>query len=200
MAQELTDEILIEKIRKDCDSDAFMELENRHNGLFATIVKKYAPNLLQVSGVCFQDVMERKSDLLYQAVLDYDKEKSQFNTWFGNKVDFYCKNVLNITNKLRKFEPMKSESLESFLDTVVYYEPDPSYTEEINLVFDVLNKHSDKRLAKIFYMKFFLPKPQNSFNNIAKSLGLSVQGCINLYNKGKRYLQKHHTLNQWIKE
>lgn len=199
MGTEFTDLELINKIKEESSSEAFNMLKERHSGLFVNIVKKYTPSLLQISGVCFQDVLESKTDIIYNAILDYDQGKgAQFNTWFGNKVDFYCKNILN-NNKIKKFSPTNPEAMEKFMDSIAFYIPEDSYSEEAKLIFDLLKEHSDPRLFKIFYMRFYLSKPDNSFNNIAREMGLSQQGVINLYRKAKSYLNKHDSLKKWIK-
>lgn len=195
----ISDKQLITQIKAEASSEAFEILRERHSGLFMQIVKRYTPRFLQISGVCCQDVIESKNDLLYNAILSYEENKgAQFNTWFGNKVDFYCRNTLN-ANKKKKFETANPEDMESFIDNVAMYIPENNYSEEAKLVFEILNRHSDARLSKIFYMRFYLPKPQNSFNNIAKEIGMSVQGTINLYRKAKKFLSEHDSLKKWIK-
>lgn len=195
----LSDKELIEKIKKESSSDAFEILRERHGGLFVKIVKRYTPGFLRISGVCYQDVIESRTKILYDSVLSYDSDKEvQFNTWFGNQVDFFCKNTLN-KNKNNKFVTANPEEMETFMDNILFYIPELGYEEEAKQIFEVLNRHSDSRLAKVFYMKFYLPKPDNSFNNIGKEMQLSRQGVINLYRKALSYLEENKTLLKKIK-
>jgi hypothetical protein len=196
---EYTDEQLIHKVKLESSSEAFEVLKERHSGLFMQIVGKYTPHFMQMSGVCYQDVLEDKISLLYNAIMSYDKDKgAQFNTWFGNKVTFYCRNTIN-ANKVQRFETANPEDMIEFIDSIASYKPDNSYSEEAKMIFSILDGHSDPRLSRIFYMRFYLPKPQNSFNNIAKEMGLSVQGTINLYRKAKKFLSQNSALKQLIK-
>jgi DNA-directed RNA polymerase sigma subunit (sigma70/sigma32) len=194
-----TDEQLIDRIKQEQDSEAFEKLQQRHGGLFTQIVKRYSAPLQNISGVCFQDVIESKTDILFDAVRSYDNERgTQFNTWFGDCIGYHCKSILN-NYKLKKYEPYNPQEMKTFVDEHLAYIAPENYSEEMKLIFETLNRHPDKRLAQIFYYKYFLPKPDNSFQAIGKRINLSRQGVINLYRKALRYLRGNKNLIDWIR-
>ena len=49
----------------------------------------------------------------------------------------------------------------------------------------MINKHKDKRLRIIFHQRYFCGKggKLKPWKDVAKTLNLSAQGCINIHNK-----------------
>lgn len=188
-----SDEQLVNLIKLENDSAALEELVNRHSGLYTAIVKKYIPSI-NCSGISMNDIIENKTRIVYEAATSYEPLKGKFNTWLGNHTKFFCLN--SMTENGKRVICDSAEDIDSLIDKIYFVIPENTYEEEAKLIFDVLNKHPDPRLSKIFYMRFYLSKPQNTFKYIAKKMNLSQQGVINLYRKATNYLKNHESLKK----
>tara|TARA_Y100000310_G_scaffold328887_1_gene397759 strand:- start:170 stop:457 length:288 start_codon:yes stop_codon:yes gene_type:complete len=56
-------------------------------------------------------------------------------------------------------------------------------------IFNILNKLRDKRVSKIFELRYYAEKKERTWKEIGKNLNISVQTAINLHKKGKRIIK-----------
>jgi regulator of sigma D len=59
-------------------------------------------------------------------------------------------------------------------------------------ILEIANGHSDKRVSKIFKLRYVDGK-QNKlmpWKDISKKMNLSIQGCINIHNAAIKYIRK----------
>ena len=151
------------------------------------MVNKYLPN--DMSGVIKDDVLEDKNFCIYDAAIKFDENKNtKFSTYVGNLARWKC---LNIFNKNKKFPHYYVD--ESFDDKVSC---DSGMTEiqnkeDIERVFQSINLIKDKRVKKIFKMRYKNNKKLTPWKKIAKKLDLSIQGCINIHNKHLTEIKKY---------
>ena len=170
---------LINKVKKIGDQDSVMELINRHSGIYIEMVNKYLPDSLE--GINKNDVLEDKNFCIYDAAIKFDENKNtKFSTYVGNLARWKC---LNIYNKNIKFP---QSSISEIYDQSVSCDPELKNIEnqeELKNIFKIINNSGDERVKNIFKMRYKDGKKLTPWKKIAKKLGLSIQGCINIHNK-----------------
>ncbi len=76
----------------------------------------------------------------------------------------------------------------------IKYEKDISINKEnADLIFSILDRIKDKRISRVFKLRYFNNKKLTSWNKISKKLKISTQTAINLHNKGKLLLKNKLT-------
>ena len=178
---------LISKVKKIGDQDSVMELINRHSGIYIEMVNKYLPDSLE--GINKDDVLEDKNFCIYDAAIKFDENKNtKFSTYVGNLARWKC---LNIYNKNIKFP---QSSISEIYDQSVSCDPELKNIEnqeELKNIFKIINNSGDERVKKIFKMRYKDGRKLTPWKKIAKNLGLSIQGCINIHNKHLQEIKRY---------
>lgn len=182
MIEDLTDSALTALIRAENDEDALDELISRHSGIYVDMLKKFGMNCLTHNQV--SDIMKDKDYVIYKAALEYDESKAKFSTHLANKTKYMC-----LTQKTKN----KNSRISTNFEEVQFAQKDKGYTpdEECKLndsftrIINLINKHKDKRLKTIFHQRYFCGRrgKLKPWKDVAKTLNLSAQGCINIHNK-----------------
>jgi len=181
-----SDLYLISKIQQENDEQSLIELINRHSGIYTSMVGRFASGKTTILDKDL--IMEDKNFTIYSSALKFDASReTKFSTYLANETKWKC---LNTINKLKKRKE-------------VYINDDLNFTEPFCEDFigeidreealegfkNLLKKENDERVKKIIDMRY------NSDNNkliawkiIAKEMGMSIQGCINIHNK---FINKH---------
>ena len=177
----LEDYQLVENIKNNqLINDSLKELINRHTGIYLDIVNKYTQNSNTTNKL---DLIDEKDYNIYQAALKYQDDRgTKFPTFLGNETKWICLNKHNKRKKdpqlsiedikesdilARKSEKVKKEDLEIFSEAIRFSK-----------------KHKDKRVEKIFEMRYITGE-QNKvmpWKKISQELNMSIQGCINIHN------------------
>ena len=184
----IQDAELIELVKKDSDSQALKELEDRHSGICHKMIKKYYYNLLNI-GINPEDIIADKLSVIYKSALNFNPDKNvKFSTWLGNQMRYHC---LNCMNKNDKFINLDRESIKYIIENNQKnnLNLENSNKEQTNFCFSLLDQIKDRRIKKIFKMRYFDNKKLTSWSKIAKKLNLSTQTVINLHNKTKKILK-----------
>ncbi len=190
---------LINKIKKFRDEKSLKELIDRHSGIYIDMVNKHLPESME--GIDKNDMLEDKDYCIYDAAIKFDEsKKAKFSTYIGNLARWKC---LNIYNRNIKFPQHSIESERTSYRTGVssmktnfdtHSELDIRETEkeeEIQNIFNIIEKSDDNRVKKIFKMRYKNGKKLTPWKNIAKKLDLSIQGCINIHNKHLTEIKKY---------
>jgi len=178
---------LINKIKSSKDEDSLKKLIERHSGIYIDMVNKYIPDT--VEGLNKQDLLQDKDFCIYDAAIKFDGRKNaKFGTYVGNLARWKC---LNIYNKKTKFPQTNisdifdcSASEESEIKKI-------EYEEEIQKALEAIENLKDKRVRKIFKMRYCVGEKLTPWKKIAKKLDLSIQGCINIHNKHLTDIKKY---------
>ena len=163
------------------DSSAVDELTSRHSGIYINMVTLYTP----ASSLSNRnELLAEKAYHIYQAALKYDPHKgAKFSTYLGNETKWMC---LNIYNKNKR-------SPEVIVEDIVLELNQDFRTEEIrenNLdkelfcsIMDAVNRYSDKRISKIFHLRYVEGHKNKvmPWKLVSQELGMSIQGCINIH-------------------
>jgi len=188
-----SDNEIVKDIQNDKNSDlALEELSNRHSALYINVVQKYLPALIN-SGVCNIEIFNDKHLTLYNSAKTFDESRNcKFSTHLANTTRFICLNLLNHNKSVA----VDQSQINYFIDKTNFTYNTPieeknEIKQNINLVFEILDKINDKRVKKVFEIRYFTKENKNlKWAEIAKKMNLSTQTLIKLYNKGKKEIIK----------
>ena len=191
MISNLEDLELVENIQNNHQvEDSLNELVARHSGIYLDMVNSYAsPNNPFID---YNDLVQDKSYKIYDAAKKFNKEKgAKFSTYLGNETKWMCLNLYNRNKKRPSFHAEFIENLPdeetSEIDTI-----SQSIKEDLlNKVLSIIKKHPDKRVEKIFKMRYIIGTKNKvmPWKEIGDEMNLSIQGCINIHNSAVEELK-----------
>ena len=181
----LSDSHLIERAKKvNCES-SLTELANRHSGLFFKILKKYIKSF-SVNNIDVNEIASEKNLVIWNSVKSFNSDKNvKFSTWLANQVKYHCLNALNKKSKDRLIT-----TGDEILDYLNETEDNSSFENLFEFIENILDQLKDKRIKKIFSMRYSKEEKKPSWCVFAKELNVSTQTAINLHNKGISILRK----------
>ena len=190
--KDLPDLDLVKNIKENntLAGDSALILADRHSGLYVSTIMKTSgtsiPNLRD-------DLLEEKLFVLYTAANTYDEKRGTlFSTHFANKARWNC-----LKNKSKKCNiELTCES--SFIDAVLHDRGDfdqiniDESEEIVQSIHEEIEKISDPKARKIMEMRYFSASEKNiPWKKIAKSVKLSIQGCIDVHNRYIEQIRKN---------
>jgi hypothetical protein len=185
----LSDLDLIKNIKKKKYIDeSLQELIDRHSGIYLDIVNCFMKNCNNDS--LKQEILNDKDYAIYNSVLKYDENRgTKFSTFLGNEAKWMC---LNASNKNKKYIELNDNTydFEAIKDDK---EITTSSLQELILKdFQLeIKNHPDKRIQKIFSMRYSGNKKLTPWRKISKAMNLSIQGCINIHNAALNSISKN---------
>lgn len=182
---------LIKKIKKDNCSESLKQLENMHGGLCVKIIKKYL-NQLNDKNFSIDDMLKDKVYVVYQSALSFDPKRNiKYSTWLGNQIRYFC---LNTLNKNKNNLCLDNEKIKYLVEKKQIEESNTQMDQsKLDYIFDIIHNMKDKRIEKIFKMRYFDSKKLKAWNEIGKKLHISTQTAINIHNKALEFLNKKIT-------
>lgn len=175
----IEDPTLIKNIKENNDENSLKILVDRHTPLCHSLYKKYSPPMA-ASGIYIQDIIDQKDYIVYKSAMSFDPEKkTKFSTWLYNQVRYQC---LNCINENGHYLTLEADKLNYLIEKNA---PMPKEYKNINeYIFNIIDSYSDKRIKKIFKMRYSTDSNKKmSWNKIARKLNISTQTAINLHNK-----------------
>ena len=177
----LEDYQLVENIKNNqLINDSLKELINRHTGIYLDIVNKYTQNSNTTNKL---DLIDEKDYNIYQAALKYQDDRgTKFPTFLGNETKWIC---LNKHNKRKKDPQLSIEDIKE--SDILARKSEKVKKEDLEIYSEAIRfskKHKDKRVEKIFEMRYITGE-QNKvmpWKKISQELNMSIQGCINIHN------------------
>ena len=178
--EELIDLIQVGKKQNAC----IKELVSRHSGIYLSIIHSYVHK--STSSLIKEDLIDDKDFRIYQAALKFDKsKKSKFSTFLGNETKWMCLNLHNKNkNKISvEFQEESAQGSQVPQDTAYSY-LNADDREFFSRILDITKRHPDKRVEKIFEMRYIQGNKNTvmPWRLISEKLNLSIQGCINIHN------------------
>jgi DNA-directed RNA polymerase specialized sigma subunit len=136
-----------------------------------------------------EEIVNEKEYVIYNSVLKYDENKgTKFSTFLGNEAKWTC---LNASNKNKKYLELNDHSFDF---SELKCENNIEEENFKNLVLENFMKyaadHPDKRVEKIFRMRYASTRKLTPWRKISKQMKLSIQGCINIHNNALNILSK----------
>lgn len=185
----LSDLDLIKNIKsKKKVNECLQELIDRHSGIYLDIVNSFLKNCNNDS--LKDEIINDKDFAIYNSVLKYDENRgTKFSTFLGNEAKWIC---LNASNKNKKYIELNDNTidLEDIKDETENYLN--KFQEQILKDFNhQVSTHPDKRIQKIFSMRYSGNKKLTPWRKISKAMNLSIQGCINIHNAALNSISKN---------
>jgi len=176
------DEALVLNIQENKNvEDNLNELINRHSGLCVKMINIY---ISEKSHPSLNNELIKDKDLhIYQAALKFNPDKrTKFSTHVGNEVKWKC---LNVYNKFKRNRVISIE--DNLFDYISFSQQNKNKDLDDDVFSEIIamtNSHPDKRVKKIFYLRYVIGKNNSvmPWKNISSKLGMSIQGCINIHN------------------
>jgi len=181
----LDDNTLVKNVKEKNDEEALKMLIDRHSALCNSLYKKYSSSMIN-SGVYLQDIVDQKDYIVYKSAMSFDPCKnSKFSTWLYNQVRYQC---LNCMNENSRYLTLETDKLNYIIEKQT-----PSQKEYKNIneyIFNIIDSCSDKRVEKIFKMRYLNGSNKKMpWNKIGKKLNISTQTAINIHNKAIKLLK-----------
>ena len=185
-----TDKQLTDNLKLDVDTEqSLQELINRHSGIFLDIVTSFVPKGSATG--CRQDLINDLEYYVYHASLKYDHtKKTKFSTFLGNEAKWAC---LNQYNKNKKYLIADTDESRFMYENNLVSQEKPFVDESVlNKIFNIIDRHPDKRVQKIFKLRYVEPKfnKLTPWKKVSKELKMSIQGCINIHNSAIKIIRK----------
>ena len=181
----LDDNTLVKNVQEKNDEEALKTLIDRHSALCNSLYKKYSNSMMN-SGVYLQDVVDQKDYIVYKSAMSFDPCKnSKFSTWLYNQVRYQC---LNCMNENSHYLALETDKLNYIIEKQTI--PEKQYKNINEYIFNIVDSCSDKRIQKIFKMRYLNnTNKKMPWNKIAKKLKISTQTAINIHNKALKLLK-----------
>tara|TARA_R100000008_G_C3534563_1_gene141231 strand:- start:35 stop:640 length:606 start_codon:yes stop_codon:yes gene_type:complete len=176
----LEDYELVDNIKSNKKTeDSLQELIDRHTGIYLDIVNKYTQNNNLTNKL---DLIDEKDYNIYQAALKYKSDRgTKFPTFLGNETKWIC---LNKYNKKKKEPQMNIDDIKEA--DIIESKNEKIKKEDLEVFSEAIQfskKHKDKRVEKIFEMRYITGEKNKvmPWKKISKELNMSIQGCINIH-------------------
>lgn len=180
----ISDLQLINQIKDKADSQAVVELVNRHTGIYMTMIDRYSiyPDFLKRANVA--DLKEEKTINIYQWALSYDPGKeTKFSSYVGSMTKHLCQNIIYRDKANLPFDETISPSNETGLIECV--ERDSALEEIEHEVAD----SEDAVFKRIFGLRH--GSKMMSWRKIGKAIGLTHEGARKVYMKHIGAVKEH---------
>lgn len=180
-----TDLTLVQKIKETNCEDSLKELIFRHSRLCYDIFYKYLPAIV-ASGTFPDDAIGEKDYLIYKSAISFNPSKeTKFSTWLGNQIRYNCLTKINRGKPHSVFEEEEAEYILEENNVKV------NYSETKEYVLNLLEQLKDKRVKKVFEIRYFSETPKCvTWDIVGKKMSISSQTAINLHNRGKKMLRQ----------
>ena len=177
---------LINNIKSGKDVNrALLELIQRHSGIYVNMIEAFAAKTSNY--INYTELIEEKDYYIYKSVLKFNPRKgAKFSTHLGNETRWMClnlynknkKNNENLANAIKNQDPILNP-----LDTREEQKKRESQ-EILDKVMKIVDTVPDKRIKEIFLLRYVEGKGNKvmPWKAISKTVGLSIQGCINAHN------------------
>ena len=179
MSVKIDDVELVKNIKNEKDvDDCLQELIERHTGIYLDIVNKYTQHTNTSNKL---DLIDEKDYNIYQTALKYKSDKgTKFPTFLGNETKWIC---LNKQNKIKKEKKVAFDDI-SEIDLAQEDDGNKEKLEVFKKTIELAKQHQDKRVEKIFEMRYIIGEKNKvmPWKKISKELNMSIQGCINIHN------------------
>lgn len=181
--KEKPDKKLLSLVKRQNDSDAFIELSNRYENIFYKICHKFDGPLIK-NGIDPNEIYKEKDYILYFCIKNFKpSKKTKFGSFLGNYARYLCLN--SIAAKKFIIPSPDSNEVKNYYDIASSqsYFNNSDITQDADFISNLLGQFKDKRVVDIFNYRYFSGNKKMKWNLIAKKLHISSQTAINLHLK-----------------
>jgi len=174
-----TDQELINKVKEDQDDQSLIEIINRHSGVYHSMVDKFLSG--DSNNAERNNLLQDKEFTIYNSVMKYDSSRgAKFPTYLANEAKWKCLNTLTKKKKFREC-PIDEVTKEPHDDD--YLEVNQK-SEVFSLFINFVEQEKDPRMKKIIDIRYnSCSNKVTPWRKVAHSLGMSIQGVINIHNR-----------------
>ena len=175
---------LIKLIKNDKCDVSFRRLEDKHSNLFYSVCNKFR------NKVDLDEIYKDKSFVMFKSISSFNPTKgAKFSTWLGNYSRYHCLN--HIKNNF-KYIYSNEDTITHFFNnkSVDEYDANKNHKTDLEHAFAILKKMNDKRIVKIFKLRYLNTGEKLTWKQIAKEFDLTPQTIINLHSKGRRAIKR----------
>ena len=184
----LSDQDLINNIKnKNQINESLQALIDRHSGIYIEIVNSFLRSCNNDS--LKDDILKDKDLAIYDSAIKYNTEKgAKFSTFLGNEAKWAC---LNASNRNKKYLALNDSTFDLEDIKCENQEHTDHFKQQVLTEFNEhIKNHPDKRIQKIFSMRYSGNKKLTPWRKISKKMKLSIQGCINIHNSALNSISK----------
>ena len=185
---ELDDKDLCKLIKDNPENEMpLRELVERHSGIYFRFIHKYLSSEANIE--LKNDYLTEANLIIFEAAKKYDPNRGmKFSSFLGNETRFLCLNILN--KQKREPETINSDS-DEVKQIVDKSEPRDVKIQKVMSKFKAeLETYPDVRAKELFRQRYFTEDTVKPWREIAPSMNLSIQGCINIHNSTLKKLSK----------
>jgi DNA-directed RNA polymerase sigma subunit (sigma70/sigma32) len=191
---QIKDEDLINNIQNNKYTDRCLNvLIDRHSGICIDMINSYMSSGYNIS--LRQELIDDKDYQIYESALKFDPHRgTKFSTYLGNEIKWRCLNIYN-KSKRHKHIPVEENLINYF--SYLSRDNECNESEKFNEVIKKAQSYSDKRIGKIFHLRYVIGKNNSvmPWKNISSQLNMSIQGCINIHNSFIENFKKQKNIN-----
>ena len=171
----------------NCD-ESLKVLIDKHSALCYNICNKYSATL-NSRGVSFADILKEREYIIYKAALSFKPDrKAKFSTWLGNFARYHC---LNLINEKKNHFCVEDKELHYHIDKESLSAVETENPKELrDFALNILKQLKDKRIIKVFELRYFSNEGKVTWSKISKQMNISIQTAINLHERGRLILSK----------
>jgi DNA-directed RNA polymerase specialized sigma subunit len=187
---EHTDAELIELIKRGDQPTALPLLAERHAPLYASIVTRLAKKFNNWNNVT--ELLNERHFIVYNSALKFDPTKlTKFSTFLANEAKWAYLNKCNKQKRISRQVYIQDEYLEKLGCKETNPQKDLIKEDTLSFIFKALSNHPDKRLKRIFTMRYKVGKGNKvmPWHEVGNKVGLSAQGCINIHSSGIQFIK-----------
>ena len=182
----MSDIELVQNIKNNISvEESIQGLIDYHGKLINKISYKYVVPLVN-SGSSIEEIEKEKQYIIYKAALSFNKKrKTKFSSYLGSFVRWYC---LNRINRHDDWKFMSDIPLGDLPEN----ESKVKFDNKVNMEYieNLLNLFKDKKVKKLFELRFFSGDKLLSWNKIGEMMGgISGQTVNNWYRKNIKILK-----------
>ncbi len=182
------DNSLISKIQKDGNTDAAVEIINRHERIVYSVITKFCKRNPHLNK---EELLDDKYAIFQQAIRTYKKnKKAKFSSWLYLQARFY---ILNTHKNHDKSVSLENKDID-YINTQnnIFQLCGQNIKDNTEYINNLLNQIPDKRIKKIFKMRYFDGRGNKvlDWKTIGQNIGLSITRVISLHEEGRKILFK----------
>lgn len=182
------DERLALNVANNNCGESLKVLIDKHSALCYNICNKYSATL-NSRGVSFADILKEREYIIYKAALSFKPDrKAKFSTWLGNFARYHC---LNLINEKKNHFCVEDKELHYHIDKESLSAVETENPKELkDFALNILKQLKDKRIIKVFELRYFSNEGKVTWSKISKRMNISIQTAINLHERGRLILSK----------
>jgi hypothetical protein len=175
---------LIQAVKEKQDSNALLELADKHTGIYINVINKYS----YIPEIEKQELVEHKLYNIYNYALTYNPEKGmQFSTWVGQSTKWQCQSLLSKKVESEEISDKIPENIEPLKEL--------TDRDSYEMVLSKVKECEDERFSLLFKLRHGGAKPV-TWKKCGKKIGTTAEGARWLYNKFYEQIKKNIIKNE----